>query len=60
VIDNEELDTLTTFLQDSITDMLPVDPTKDEIREAVSTAAAMLWGDGYRRTSPTFHVKDFQ
>ena len=50
---------LNTFLQDAITDMLPVDPDKSEIRHAVSAAAAMLWGDGYRRTKPTHHVEDF-
>jgi len=58
--ETEQQLSLNAFLQDAITDMLPVDPSKDEVRHAVSAAAAMLWGDGYRRTSPTHHVEDFQ
>lgn len=55
-----EVSTIEALLQAAITDKLAVDPTKDEIAEAVSAAAAILRGAGYRLVAPvttdTFNV----
>lgn len=42
-------DALNEFLQNAITGQLPVDPTIGEVQTAVANAAAMLWGEGYRK-----------
>lgn len=46
-----ERDALAELLQDHVTDSLPVDPFRDEIRSAVESAADVLWAAGYRKST---------